>query len=264
MKGYLTKPLKLRELRLVLESVSRSFEARPVSVLPTIRLCFFRSNRFALPLMSASGSVTDRFAPDREASVSPDVAERDLDWAVVQKVQAGNVGAFDQLVQKYREPIFSVVYNMTGNREDASDLTQDAFIKAFQAIGRFKGKSSFFTWLYRIAVNGTMTFLKKNRRRRFVNYENINEEVAGAEILERLTAKNRTEKGVLVRELQEKLNESLQKLSPKHRTVVVLHEIEGLEHAEIAEITKTTVGTVRSRLHYAKQQLQAYLGEYLS
>ena len=83
------------------------------------------------------------------------------------------------------------------------------------------------------------------------------------EIIERLTAKNRTEKGLLVKELQEKLNESLQKLSIKQRTVVVLHEIEGLEHAEIAEITKASIGTVRSRLHYAKQQLRAYLKEYL-
>jgi RNA polymerase sigma-70 factor (ECF subfamily) len=152
---------------------------------------------------------------------------------------------------------------MTGNREDASDLTQETFIKAFQAIGRFRGKSAFYTWLYRIGINTTMSFLKKNSRRRFINYETINEEVATAEIIERLTAKNRTEKGVLVRELQEKLNESLQKLSLKHRTVVILHEIEGLEHAEIAEITQTSVGTVRSRLHYAKQQLQAELKDYL-
>ena len=67
------------------------------------------------------------------------MSQRDLDWAIVQAVQAGNVGAFDQLVQKYREQIFSVIYNLTSNRADASDLTQDTFIKAFQAIGRFKG-----------------------------------------------------------------------------------------------------------------------------
>ena len=209
--------------------------------------------------MATTSSVSEAFAPARDAPLS----ERDKDWIVVQKVQAGQVGAFDALVQKYREHIFSVLYNMTGNREDASDLTQETFIKAFQAIGRFRGKSAFYTWLYRIGINTTMSFLKKNSRRRFINYETINEEVATAEIIERLTAKNRTEKGVLVRELQEKLNESLQKLSLKHRTVVILHEIEGLEHAEIAEITQTSVGTVRSRLHYAKQQLQAELKDYL-
>lgn len=192
------------------------------------------------------------------------MSDRDLDWAVVQKVQAGNVGAFDQLVQKYRQQIFSVVYNMTSNREDASDLTQETFIKAFQAIGRFQGKSSFFTWIYRIAVNTTMTFLKKRNRRRYISYENIDEEASSTEIVERLTATNRSEKGALVSELQEKLNDALQKLSPKHRTVVILHEIEGLEHAEIAEITQTSPGTVRSRLHYAKQQLQSYLQDYIS
>jgi RNA polymerase sigma-70 factor (ECF subfamily) len=210
-------------------------------------------------LIATADSVSKTFAPAQDAPPS----ERDLDWVVVQQVQAGNVGAFDQLVQKYREHIFSVVYNMTSNREDASDLTQETFIKAFQAIGRFKGKSAFFTWIYRIAINSTMTFLKKRSRRRYISYENINEEVSTSEIFERLTAKNRTEKGALIQELQEKLNDSLQKMSPKHRTVVILHEIEGLEHAEIAEITKTSIGTVRSRLHYAKLQLQSYLQEYL-
>lgn len=210
--------------------------------------------------MEHSGSVAKTAFPADERSLS----QRDLDWAVVQRVQAGNVGAFDQLVQKYREPIFSIIYNMTSNREDTSDLTQETFIKAFQAIGRFRGKSAFFTWIYRIAINTTMTFIKKRNRRRFISYEKIDEEVSNSEIFERLTASNRSEKGALISELQEKLNDALQKLSLKHRTVVILHEIEGLEHAEIAEITKTSVGTVRSRLHYAKQQLQTYLKDYIS
>jgi RNA polymerase sigma-70 factor (ECF subfamily) len=209
--------------------------------------------------MANSGSVTKSIIPAQEQTVS----ERDLDWAIIQRVQAGNMGAFDQLVQKYREHIFSVIYNMTSNREDASDLAQETFIKAFQAIGRFRGKSSFFTWIYRIAINHTITFLKKRNRRRFISYEKVDGEMSNSEIFERLTSKNRSEKGALVSELQEKLNDSLQKLSPKHRTVVILHEIEGLEHAEIAEITKVSVGTVRSRLHYAKQQLQSYLQDYI-
>ena len=209
--------------------------------------------------MALSGSVTNS-----TFSAEEKISERDIDWGIVQRVQAGKVGAFDLLVQKYREQIFSVIYNMTSNREDASDLTQETFIKAFQAIGRFKGKSSFFTWIYRIAINHTMTFLKKRNRRRFISYEKIDEEVSRTEIFEHLTAKSRSEKGVLVSELQEKLNDALQKLSYKHRTVVILHEIQGLEHSEIAEITKVSVGTVRSRLHYAKQQLQSYLQGYIA
>ncbi|MFT4901357.1 MAG: RNA polymerase sigma-70 factor (ECF subfamily) [Lentimonas sp.] len=209
--------------------------------------------------MTLIATVAKAICPAQEEPLS----QRDIDWAVVQRVQAGNVGAFDQLVQKYREPIFSVIYNMTSNREDASDLAQETFIKAFQAIARFKGKSSFFTWIYRIAINSTMTFLKKRSRRRYISYENMNEEISNSEIFERLTAKNKTEQGALISELQEKLNDALQKLSLKHRTVVILHEIEGMEHTEIAEITKTSVGTVRSRLHYAKQQLQSYLKDYV-
>lgn len=209
--------------------------------------------------MALIGSATKSLYPAKDSAGS----ERDVDWAIVQRVQAGHVGAYDQLVQKYREPIFAVIYNMTSNREDASDLTQETFIKAFRAIGRFRGKSSFFTWIYRIAINGTMTFLKKRNRRRFISYENIDEEASGAEIVERLTAKTPSDKGALISELQEKLNDALQKLSLKHRTVVVLHEIDGLEHAQIAEITGTSVGTVRSRLHYAKQQLQSYLKDYI-
>ncbi len=209
--------------------------------------------------MDQAQAVSKPIASGHDATLS----ERDSDWLVVQRVQAGQVGAFDQLVQKYRERIFSVIYNLTGNREDASDLAQETFIKAFQSISRFKGRSAFYTWIYRIAVNSTLSFLKKRNRRRFFSFETIGEEVSRSELFEVLASRSRTEKGALMRELQEKLNDSLQNLSPKHRTVVVLHEIEGLDHAQIAEITKTSVGTVRSRLHYAKQQLQAQLTDYL-
>lgn len=185
------------------------------------------------------------------------------DAVLVERVQNGDVAAFDHLIRKYRERLFSVVYNLTSNREDAADVTQEAFIKAFRSIGRFKGKSSFFTWLYRIGVNAALSHIKKNRLRRFFSFENINEEVSSTEILEALAVKTNSDKSALLSELQEKLNEALQKLSPKHRTVVVLFEIEGLSHAEIGEIMGCSEGTVRSRLHYAKQQLQAYLQDYV-
>ena len=194
----------------------------------------------------------------------PPRSDRDLDWAIVKRVQAGDIDAFDQLVKKYRKPIFFVVYNMINNSEDATDLTQEIFIKAFQAIACFKGKASFFTWIHRIAINATMTFMKKQSRRRCISYEAITEGHSSLQPIEPLTAENRSENGALVHELQEKLNDSLQKLSTKHRIVVVLHEIEGLSHPEIAEIIKTSEGTVRSRLHYAKKQLQSHLKDYLA
>ena len=190
--------------------------------------------------------------------------EADSDLAIVRRVQEGDVAAFDQLVLKYRGRVYAVVYNMTSNREDASDLTQDAFIKSFQSINRFQGQSSFFTWLYRIAVNSTLTHLRKNRLRTFFSFEKINEDdKVSAEVIAALTDDTGADHETFARELQEKLNEAMQKLSIRHRTVITLFEIDGLGHQEIAEIMNCSVGTVRSRLHYAKQLLQAELQPYI-
>ncbi|MDQ8201666.1 sigma-70 family RNA polymerase sigma factor [Pelagicoccus sp. SDUM812003] len=189
--------------------------------------------------------------------------EADEDLAIVQKVQAGDVDAFDDLIVKYRERIYAVIYNLTSNREDASDLAQDTFIKAFQSVGRFKGKSSFFTWLYRIALNTTLTHLRKHKLRRFFSFEKMSEEDHSAGFIDQLKTDSDSDKSALMNELQEKLNDAFQKLSVKHRTVITLYEIDGLSHKEIAEIVGTSVGTVRSRLHYAKQFLQAELKDYV-
>lgn len=190
--------------------------------------------------------------------------EADADLAIVRQVQAGDVAAFDRLISKYRERVYGIVYNMTANREDAADLTQDAFIKAFQSIHRFGGQSSFFTWLYRIAVNSALSHLRKARLRSFFSLERINsDEPASKEIIAALTDKSGADRDTYVRELQEKLNDAMLKLSIKHRTVVTLFEIDGLSHQEIAEVMDCSVGTVRSRLHYAKQLLQSELQAYI-
>jgi RNA polymerase sigma factor (sigma-70 family) len=189
--------------------------------------------------------------------------EADADFAVVKQVQAGDVAAFDRLIRKYRERVFGVVYNLTSNREDAADLTQDTFIKAFQAVNRFQGHCSFFTWLYKIAVNTTLSHLRKNRMRSFFSLEKLHEDGTNAQVLEQLTDKKGADRDTYLHELQEKLNEALQKLSIPHRTVITLFEIDGLSHSEIAEVMGCSEGTVRSRLHYAKQFLQGELGKYL-
>ncbi len=190
--------------------------------------------------------------------------EADADVEIVRQVQAGDVAAFDRLILKYRERVYGIVYNMTSNREDAADLTQDAFIKAFQSIHRFGGQSSFFTWLYRIAVNSTLSHLRKARIRSFFSLERVDaDEPVSKEIIEALTDRTGTERDSYVRELQEKLNDAMQKLSIKHRTVVTLFEIDGLGHQEIADVMECSIGTVRSRLHYAKQLLQAELQPYI-
>jgi RNA polymerase sigma factor (sigma-70 family) len=185
------------------------------------------------------------------------------DWTVVQQVQAGDVAVFDQLILKYRERVYAMVYHMTANREDAADLTQDAFIKAFQSIHRFQGQSAFYTWLYRIVLNGALSHIRRNKLRSFFSFDKIQDDPAVEAVISQLTDKKDVQREVFVGELQEKLNEAMMKLSIPHRTVVTLFEIDGLSHEEIGAIMNCSVGTVRSRLHYAKQFLQAELHAYV-
>ncbi len=190
-------------------------------------------------------------------------ALEDVDVVLVERVKNGDIVAFDILTRKYRERLYRAVYNMVSNREDAMDITQTAFIKAFSSIKSFKGNSMFYTWLYRIAINQSISFIKRARLRRFFSLDNTDETLASAEVLEKLSENRGAERGIVLNELKEKLNEALQTLSIKHRTVIVLFEIEGLSHQEIAKITNTSQATVRTRLHYAKLQLREKLKDYI-
>jgi RNA polymerase sigma-70 factor (ECF subfamily) len=186
------------------------------------------------------------------------------EWALVSRVCKGDRCAFDVLVKRYRERLYGMVYHMIANTADAADLTQDIFIQAFRTIGSFKGKSSFFTWLYRIGVNKTLEHIRRNKRRQFFSFQAIDEQAIGEDFWRAVAVTDNSEKNAYLSELQEKLNEALQKLSNKHRMVVVLYEIENMSHAEIAAVLKCSEGTVRSRLHYAKSQLKEFLKEYAS
>lgn len=204
--------------------------------------------------------AVDRSQPARAALP----AEAPDDATLVQRARDGDLDAYDTLVRRHQERLYSTVYHMTANHEDASDLTQEAFIKAYQALRSFKGDCSFFTWLYRIAVNRTLNFLKQ-RRNRATNLS-LNDLDLGAESdpeMVALVSEQTPRRQVDLAELQEKLNAAMLKLSEVHRMVVVLHDIQGLPHDEIAEILGCNPGTVRSRLFYARQQLQAYLSDYL-
>lgn len=183
---------------------------------------------------------------------------------LVKRVQDGDIAAFDSIMLLYRERLYSVIYNMTFNHDDAAELTQESFVKAFRSLGKFKGKSSFFTWLYRIGVNMTLSHLQRKKTRKFFSFEQISEEYGSSKEFEKLSSSESSSvRNTLLNELHQKLNEALLKLSDKHRTIVVLYEIDGLSHREIATIMKCTEGTVRSRLHYAKIQLQSLLSDYL-
>jgi len=199
---------------------------------------------------------------------SPSITSEDEQSDVlilVTRAKSGDLSAFDSLIVHYRNRLYSVIYNMTMNADDAADLTQESFVKAFRSLAKFREKSSFYTWLYRIGVNLTLTHLKKRKIRQFFSFDNVSDDGGINKDLEAVSSTSSTSvKKALNNELHEKLNEALSKLSDKHRTIVVLFEIDGLGHKEIAKIMNCTEGTVRSRLFYAKQQLQSYLSEYLN
>ncbi len=182
---------------------------------------------------------------------------------LVRRAREGDMSAYDELVRRYQERIYATVYHMTSNHEDANDLAQESFIKAFQALKSFKGGSSFYTWIYRIAVNKTINFLKQRKNRAHMSLNDLDFNAEHDPDLVALISDKTPRRDIGLAELQEKLNAALQRLSELHRLVVTLHDVQGLSHEEIAKIMDCNIGTVRSRLFYARQQLQAYLSDYL-
>src|SRR6516165_12013360 len=198
-------------------------------------------------------------APIADASTPAGMLEGDL----VRLARHGDLDAYDELVRRYQERIYATIYHMTSNHEDANDLAQEAFIKGYQALKSFKGGSSFYTWVYRIAVNKTINFLKQRKNRTQMSLDDLDFNAEHDPDLVALISDKTPRREVNLSELQEKLNEAMQKLSEPHRLVVTLHDVQGLSHEEIADIMDCNIGTVRSRLFYARQQLQAYLSDYL-
>ncbi|HWL50828.1 MAG TPA: sigma-70 family RNA polymerase sigma factor [Chthoniobacteraceae bacterium] len=184
------------------------------------------------------------------------------DSVLVARAQAGEPSAFDDLVVKYSPRLYGLVYNMTSNHEDTNDLLQDIFAKAYRSIAGFRGKSSFYTWIHSIAVNMTINFLKKRGRRFHMSLDDIDAGVANDKEFIELTAKTTPVREADLAELQQRLNESMMKLSHDHRAVVTMFDIQGMPHSEIAKILGISEGTVRSRLFYAHRQLQNYLEEF--
>ena len=212
-----------------------------------------------LPRPAAESAVA---ADPMETNPMPEPLPVD-DLILVRQAQEGGMAAYDELVRRYQERIYATVYHMTANHEDANDLAQEALIKGFQALRSFKGDSSFYTWVYRIAVNKTINFLKQRKNRSHMSLNDLDFNAENDPDLVALISDRTPRRAAGLNELQEKLNDAMLKLSEVHRLVVTLHDVQGLSHEEIGKIMDCNIGTVRSRLFYARQQLQAYLSDYL-
>lgn len=217
-------------------------------------------------LVSTTGSEPERESKSAVSSDAPKPApttNRAEEDAIVRRAQQGDLAAYDELVRRYQERIYATLYHMTANHDDANDLAQEAFIKGYQAIKSFKGGSSFYTWVYRIAVNKTLNFLKSRKNRSMMSLNDLDFDAEKDPDLVALISDKTPRRDAALAELQKKLNEAMLKLSEQHRLVVTLHDVQGLAHEEIAEIMECNTGTVRSRLFYARQQLQGFLADYL-
>lgn len=183
----------------------------------------------------------------------------DPDQDLVTRAREGDTRAFDALILKYGDKLYGLVYHMTSHKEDTHDLLQEIFARAYQSLKSFRGSSSFYTWIYQIAVNLTLNFLKKRKRRSGLSLNELEASAQQDPALIDSTHEANPERQSNLNELQIKLNEAMQKLSEPHRMVVTMFDIQGMSHGEIAKVLKTSEGTIRSRLHYAHLQLQSAL-----
>jgi RNA polymerase sigma-70 factor (ECF subfamily) len=165
----------------------------------------------------------------------------------------GDRAAFGELVRRHQDRLFNTVFRFVGNAEDAQDVVQDAFLNAYQSLHQFKGDARFFTWLYRIAVNSAISLKRKHRAVLSGDYRANGR--APAEPLDESEA-SRPGSALERVEDEQRLQAGLNRLTPEHRAVLVLKDLEGLKYEEIADLLGVPIGTIRSRLHRARLELR--------
>ena len=204
----------------------------------------------------------NRAIPRRRMDTEATPAEADVpDAELVRQAQTGDTAAFDQLVSRYRSRIFGMIYNMVHNEQDAWDLSQDSFLKAWKSIARFRGQSSFYTWLYRIVMNVTIDAMRKKQVKG--GGAEFNDEIQ----LKEIDPASRTvshadalpHERMEQKEIRGRIVAAIAQLSPEHRAVILMKEIEDMQYHEIAESLGCSIGTVMSRLFYARKKLQNLL-----
>ena len=188
---------------------------------------------------------------------------KSVDQELVEKAKAGELKAFEELMNKYERKVYGIAYRMTGNREDAEEVLQEAFLSVYKSLGRFKGKSSFSTWLYRIAVNAALMKLRKKK----IDTVSLDEPVVsddGDRLIREAVDWTTPEELVERKRLMEVISEAIDSLPETYRVIILLRDREGLSNSEVARVLKTSVPAVKSKLHRARMHLRNRLAEHLS
>ena len=205
-----------------------------------------------IPLNMSAGAASKSVPEDAPA-------DRDL----VEQCQRGQMEAYEILVGRYRQRVYGLAFSMLRNEQDATDLSQETFVKAWRAIGGFKKNSSFYTWLYRITTNLCIDFVRKRDRRPTVPLEDTVEPDVSASVEIAPSNQSLPTDELRRKELRAQIDAAMEELSPEHRVVLQLREIEGLDYAEIAKVVGCQLGTVMSRLHYARKHMQKLLKDVI-
>jgi len=186
------------------------------------------------------------------------MGEKSIDQALVERVRKGDKQAFDLLVLKYQNKIIQLVYRYVHDSDEAMDVAQEAFIKAYKAIGRFRGESAFYTWLYRIAINTAKNHLVAGGRRppqSDIDAQEAEQYEGAAGLREYATPEHM----LLKEEIRETINRAIEELPDDLRTAITLRELEGLSYEEIAQTMECPIGTVRSRIFRARDAIDTKL-----
>ncbi len=202
-------------------------------------------------------------APETSNPPPPEAEERAQVARWIREAQAGDEAAFGELVRRFNSRVYAVVYRMVSNEPDARDLTQQAWVKAWQRLGSFQSDAQFFTWLYRIAVNATLDHLRQRKRLREVSVDDVPPGEEPRETEWPVVTEETPARELARSEFRAAFERALQTLSPDHRAALVLRELEGRSYQEIADTLGCRVGTVMSRLFYARRQLQTQLKDIL-
>jgi len=180
------------------------------------------------------------------------------DEQLVKRSQRGDTEAYEELVARHRDKVYARAFSMMRNEDDAFDLSQEAWIKGWQRLKQFQGDSSFATWMTRITINLCLDLMRKQKRQRAESIEQMSEETGGVERQMPVVTTNPTE-GLERSELRKRIDAAMTQLSEAHRTVLILHEFEELEYKAIAKVMKCSLGTVMSRLFYARRRMASLM-----
>ncbi len=212
-----------------------------------------------------SGTIPRRRHPTKKPAMPSKAQEVALDQALVLRFKNGDQAAFEEMVSRYWDRIYAMVHQLLRNKQDAEEVTQDAFIRAHRGLENFRGDSAFSTWLYQIATNlarNRYWYWWRRKRDKTVSFDQPvgdDNETPLSEIF--VTEGETPEDATITQELVDSIAAGMEKLSPKHREILVLRNVKNLTYEEISDILGISIGTVKSRIARARESLRSKLGE---